>query len=92
MFKPTITLSLLLAAIRANPLVLEKRDSPPIGFSRIRSTLGDKILSFRLALAQNDVAGLHDTVYDVSTPGSPRYGQYLTKEEVPFMISSVSCH
>ncbi|KAJ7750792.1 family S53 protease [Mycena metata] len=42
----------------------------------------DQILNLRLALAQKDISGLQDTVYGVSTPGSSRYGQYLSKEEL----------
>jgi tripeptidyl-peptidase-1 len=79
LLKSLTNLILVLAAVRAEYQVLEKRDN---GFSRIGSSPADKILSLRLALAQNDISGLHDTVYDVSTPGNSRYGQYLSQEEV----------
>jgi tripeptidyl-peptidase-1 len=82
LLKSLTNLILVLAAVRAEYQVLEKRDNPPDGFSRIGSSPADKILSLRLALAQNDISGLHDTVYDVSTPGNSRYGQYLSQEEV----------
>ncbi|KAJ6632605.1 family S53 protease [Mycena sp. CBHHK59/15] len=82
MAKSLTILPLLLAAVRANFLVLETRDSPPNGFSRTGPTPLGQTLNLRFALAQRDIAGLQDTVYEISTPGSPRYGQYLTKEEV----------
>jgi hypothetical protein len=63
-------------------LVLERRDSPPPGFSLIGPAPDDQILGLRLALTQGNIFGLQDTVYEISTPGNPRYGQYLTQDEV----------
>ncbi|KAJ7176986.1 subtilisin-like protein [Mycena filopes] len=63
------------------------RDVPPIGFSRLGPSASAQILSLRIALAQKDIPGLHDSVYEVSTPGSSRYGQYLSKEEVEAFVS-----
>lgn len=82
MLKTITLLIFVLAAAQAELLVVEKRDKPPDGFSRIGPSPADKVLTLRLALAHNDITGLHDTVYDVSTPGNPRYGQYLSKEMV----------
>ncbi|KAF8894976.1 family S53 protease [Mucidula mucida] len=42
---------------------------------------GDTI-TLRIALAQNDMTGLEEALYSVSTPGSSAYGQYLSKAEV----------
>ncbi|KAJ7875520.1 family S53 protease [Mycena olivaceomarginata] len=81
MQKPIVFLFLLLASVHANSLVLEKRDGPP-GFLRVGPAPLDQTLNLRLALAQNNIAGLQDTVYEISTPGNPRYGQYLTQDEV----------
>ncbi|KAJ7817802.1 peptidase S8/S53 domain-containing protein [Mycena leptocephala] len=75
LLKSLTNLILVLAAVRAEYQVLEKRDNPPDGFSRIGSSPADKILSLRLALAQNDISGLHDTVYD-----------YLSQEEVESFV------
>lgn len=82
MQKPIAFLFLLLAGVHANSLVLEKRDGPPPGFSCVGQTPLDQTLNLRLALMQNNIAGLQDTVYDISTPGNARYGQYLTQDEV----------
>jgi tripeptidyl-peptidase-1 len=75
-------LSGILAAVHAEFSVLEKRENPPDGFSLIGATPLDKFLNLRLSLTQNDISGLHDAIHQVSTPGSPRYGQYLSKGEV----------
>ncbi|EED85603.1 predicted protein, partial [Postia placenta Mad-698-R] len=39
-------------------------------------------LSLRVALVQNNIAGLIDALYDVSSPSSPNYGKWLSKTEV----------
>ena len=62
--------------------VLEQRSDIPIGFTKGSSAPATKILNLRIALKQNDMAGLEKALYDVSTPGSKLYGQHLTKEEV----------
>ncbi|KAJ6617313.1 Pro-kumamolisin, activation domain-containing protein [Mycena sp. CBHHK59/15] len=82
MVEAIVILSLFLGAVCGNFVVLERRDNPPDGFSRIGPTPLDQTLTLRLALNQRDIPGLEDTIYEVSTPGSSRYGQYLTKEEV----------
>jgi tripeptidyl-peptidase-1 len=79
---PTFLVVLLATTVHAGFSVVETRNFPPQGFSRIGPTSPDKILSFRVALAQANIAGLQDTLYELSTPGNSRYGQYLTKEEV----------
>ncbi|KAF7342124.1 Serine protease S53 [Mycena venus] len=87
MLKSLVLLGVAFTAAHAHFSVLEKRDGPPDGFSRVGPSPANKILNLRLALAQNDISGLHDTVYDVSTPGNPRYGQYLSKEEVEKFVA-----
>ncbi|KAJ6527418.1 family S53 protease [Mycena capillaripes] len=82
MQKPIAFLFLLLAGVHANFVVLEKRGGPPSGFLRVGPTPLEHTLHLRLALTQNNIAGLQDTVYDISTPGNVRYGQYLTQDEV----------
>lgn len=62
--------------------VLEQRSDIPIGFAKGSPAPATKVVNLRLALKQNDMAGLEKALYDVSTPGSELYGQHLTKEEV----------
>jgi hypothetical protein len=70
------------AGVRSKFVVLGRRDNTPPGFSLIGSPPADEVLTLRLALAQSNIQGLQDAVYDISTPGGPRYGQYLTQAEV----------
>lgn len=82
MLKALTILSVIIASVQASFSVLEKCNNPPDGYSRLGFTPSDKFLNFRLALVQNDILGLHEAVYNVSTPGNAHYGQYLSKEEV----------
>ncbi|KAJ7687497.1 Pro-kumamolisin, activation domain-containing protein [Mycena rosella] len=81
MLKPIAVIFLLHSAVRCQFLILEKRGDPPAGFSRIGPTPVDQVLNLRLALTQGNITGLQDTIYEISTPGNPRYGQYLTQDE-----------
>ncbi|KAJ7768853.1 hypothetical protein B0H16DRAFT_1780881 [Mycena metata] len=85
-----LSLLLLVGTTRGEFTVLERRDSPPSGFSRVGPSPPDTVLNLRLALTQNNISGLHDTVYEVSTPGNSRYGQYLSKEEVMFALGTLA--
>ncbi|KAJ7023906.1 family S53 protease [Mycena alexandri] len=80
-------LLLLVGAARGGFTVLERRDSPPSGFSRVGPSPPDTVLSLRLALTPNNLSGLQERVYDVSTPGNSRYGQYLSKEEAESFVA-----
>jgi hypothetical protein len=84
MLKYLVLLSPLLVGARGDFVLVERRDSPPPGFSRIGSAPANDVLNMRLALAQGNIEGLHDTVYEISTPGSSRYGQYLTAAEARY--------
>ncbi|KAJ7018607.1 family S53 protease-like protein [Mycena alexandri] len=78
---------LLFAAIACAEFAVLERDNPPNGFSRIGPSPPETILDLRLALTQNNISGLQDTVYDVSTPGNARYGKHLSKEEVEAFVT-----
>ena len=62
--------------------VHESRPSAPPGFVLSGAAPSDTVLNLRLALVRNDEEGLIQSLYDVSTPSSPSYGQHLSKEEV----------
>lgn len=69
--------------VERRSLVLhERRDTIPNGFILSEPAPNETKLDLRIALVQNDPAGLEKTVYEVSTPGSPNYGKHLTKEQV----------
>ncbi|THH09096.1 hypothetical protein EW145_g2249 [Phellinidium pouzarii] len=76
-----------IAAVSANPvfrdMVLhEQREKAPNGFVKVGAAPAELMLSLRLALVNDDMDGLEEVLYAVSTPNNARYGQHLTKEEV----------
>lgn len=82
-----LTLSLLYALVYGKPTrrdfqLHETRSGAPAGYRLSGTASPNTILNLRLALVRNDDAGLIDTLYDVSTPSSPLYGNHLTKEDV----------
>ncbi|KAJ6560627.1 family S53 protease [Mycena vulgaris] len=87
MLKAVTFLPFLVVATSCKFLVLERRDSPPAGFLHVGATPQDQILSLRFSLTQQDILGLQDTVYEISTPGNARYGQYLTQNEVDQFVA-----
>ena len=62
--------------------VHESRESAPSGFTLTGPADPDTVLNLKLALTQSDPDGLIDALYNVSTPSSAKYGQYLTAQEV----------
>ncbi|KAF9819138.1 hypothetical protein IEO21_02309 [Rhodonia placenta] len=70
-----------------NRKVLAKRDTPPAGYTLTRPASPDTLLKLRIALVQSNAAGLEEALYDVSTPTSPNYGRFLTKEEAASYVA-----
>ena len=67
---------------RSDFVLHESRESAPAGFVNIGSADPDTPLPLRIALVEGNIQGLRDTLMSVSTPGSDKYRQYLSKEEV----------
>lgn len=73
----------VLSALPFGPLVVhDVRLVIPTGFAAIGLADPDQILNLRIALTQNNISGLETILYEVSTPGSPSYSKYLSKDEV----------
>ncbi|OSX61672.1 hypothetical protein POSPLADRAFT_1143941 [Postia placenta MAD-698-R-SB12] len=73
--------------LRRGMRVHEALKSVPSGYVLNGPAPPDTVLTFKLALVQNDPNGLVDALYDVSAPDGPKYGQYLSKEEVVSFVS-----
>ncbi|KAF7295207.1 Family S53 protease-like protein [Mycena indigotica] len=67
---------------RAALIVHEHRAKPAKGFTSVGPAPSNEELTLRIALKPNNIAGLESELYAVSTPGSSRYGQHLTPEQV----------
>ncbi|KAF8516709.1 family S53 protease-like protein [Hysterangium stoloniferum] len=65
----------------------ERREAVPNGFIHNDPASPSTLLSLRMALVSNNLPGLEEALYAVSTPGSALYGQHLTKEEVEAFVA-----
>jgi tripeptidyl-peptidase-1 len=75
----------------AGPLVVhESRSAPPPGFVRQGVAPENTMLTLRLALASNDVAGLEEKLMSLATPGSSAFRQWLSMDEVHQFLSSLT--
>ena len=72
---PVLSLPTALAAVH------EKLAAAPNGWSPVVSTKALGSRTFTVAL-KDDLQGLEEKLLDVSTPGSPNYGKFLSKSEV----------
>ena len=70
----------------------ESRGAPPSGYTVTGPAAPETVLTLRLALVQNDLTNVIDALYNVSTPSSPYYGAYLTKDEVFWHIVEHVAH
>jgi subtilase family serine protease len=83
---PLILAALGVAAVAASPSqaqLLAKKDYPgwADATTRVGSAADTQRVSIALYLGFRNESALKDLVADVSTPGSARYGQYLTPEQ-----------
>ncbi|KAJ6528914.1 subtilisin-like protein, partial [Mycena capillaripes] len=63
-------------------VVQHSRLSAPAGFVSQGAAPATEPLNIRLALASNNLAGLQQKLVSVSTPGSSKFRQWLSKDEV----------
>ncbi|KAF5391735.1 hypothetical protein D9757_001780 [Collybiopsis confluens] len=68
-------------AIPATHIVHEKRDAPST-FIRLSSAPTEQMLNMRIALTMGNQAGLEAALEQASSPTSPTFREWLTKEQV----------
>ncbi|KAF7336180.1 Family S53 protease-like protein [Mycena venus] len=82
-----LTVLSIVAWASAGPMVVhESRSAPPPGFVRQGVAPDNTMLTLRLALASNDVAGLEDKLMSLATPGSSEFRQWLSMDEVKSFV------
>ncbi|KAI0294261.1 family S53 protease [Multifurca ochricompacta] len=62
-------------------------DLVPSGFVSKGPAPTSQVLKLRLALVQNNIKGLEEALMAVSSPDSPKYRQFLTKEETEAFVA-----
>ncbi|KAE9386239.1 hypothetical protein BT96DRAFT_1086733 [Gymnopus androsaceus JB14] len=81
-----LTLLSIIAMASAGMVVHESRTSAPAGFVSQGVAPANDMLTLRVALTSNNVAGLEDKLMSLSTPGSPGFRQWLSMEEVKSFV------
>lgn len=77
-----LTASIVTAVCAAPSIVHEKRDTVPSGFTLLGSAPAEQTLNMRINLAMGNQAGLESALEEASTPTSPTFREWLTKEQV----------
>jgi len=71
-------------------VVHDSRDEVPAGFTNVGPAPAEKVINLRFAMVSNNMAGLEERLYAVSTPDSAEYGNHLTKEQVEEFVKPSS--
>ncbi|KAJ7339104.1 family S53 protease, partial [Mycena albidolilacea] len=81
-FASLLLLATAKAMVPRTMIVHESRAAPAEGFVQSAAAPTKQEITLRIALKQNNIAGLETELYKVSDPASEFYGQHLTLEEV----------
>ncbi|KAJ7358373.1 family S53 protease-like protein [Mycena albidolilacea] len=80
---PKLMVVLSVGALSAGRMVLhESRAAAPVGFVSQGVAPAQDMLTLRVGLAPNNIAGLEEKLMSVSTPGSSDFRQWLSMDEV----------
>ncbi|KAE9402994.1 family S53 protease-like protein [Gymnopus androsaceus JB14] len=85
-----LTLLSIIAMASAAMVVHESRTSVPAGFVSQGAAPANDMLTLRVALTSNNVAGLEEQLMSLSTPGSSEFRQWLSMEEVKAFVQPSS--
>ncbi|KAJ7159981.1 family S53 protease-like protein [Mycena crocata] len=77
-----LSLLALVAACAGRMVVHESRHAAPAGFVRHGVAPPSEMISLRVGLAANNVAGLREKLMSIATPGSSDFRQWLSMGEV----------
>ncbi|KAF7352412.1 Tripeptidyl-peptidase sed3 [Mycena venus] len=77
------------AALSPRNLTLQVKESvtTPHGWTRLGRASSDSKIRLRIAIFQQDFAGLEKSLYDISDPDHHRYGAHFSKEEVAKFVA-----
>ena len=74
------------SSLSSNLRVRSALKAVPSGFAFKESAADETVINLRFAIASKDIPGLHQTLYDISTPGNTNYGNWLTQDQVSVML------
>lgn len=77
----------LIHFVVTSPIKLKETIIPPRGWSKDGTPPADHKIALRIGLPQANFNVLKTHLYEVSDPYHPRYGAYLSKEEVDALVA-----
>lgn len=83
---PFLHLTTLICAAAARSTVLESLPHTPEGWQAVGVPETVRPLHFRVAMTQPDEALFEQTLFDISTPSHPRYGQHMKREQLKELL------
>ncbi|KAJ7266463.1 family S53 protease-like protein [Mycena haematopus] len=75
-------LSVVVATSAASMVLHEQRTAAPGGFVRVGAAPASEMITLRVALTSNNVAGLEEQLRSIATPGSSNFRQWLSMDDV----------
>ncbi|KAJ7457795.1 family S53 protease-like protein [Mycena latifolia] len=85
-FRNLLAVLSIVAVAYGGMVVHESRIAVPSGFVRQGPASADEMITLRVALTSNNVAGLEEKLMSISTPGSSEFRQWLSMEEVKAFV------
>ncbi|TAQ87393.1 hypothetical protein B7494_g4288 [Chlorociboria aeruginascens] len=87
--------ALLVAIVAGSPVqtssyAVKETHLIPRGWEKIGEAPGEHIVALQIGLKQGNFEELERSLYEVSDPTHPRYGQHLNETEVNFLIQPTS--
>ncbi|KAJ7057595.1 subtilisin-like protein [Mycena amicta] len=81
-FLTLVSLAGAASAGSATHLLHEKREAAPQGFTSLGPAAPNAEITLRFGLAPNNIAGLQEKLFSISTPGSADFRQWLSADDV----------
>ncbi|KAF7335498.1 Family S53 protease-like protein [Mycena venus] len=76
----------LISAVSGGLVLHQSRSAAPARFISLGEAPATDLLTLRFGLTPNNVNGLHEKLVAISTPGSPDFRQWLSKDEVKSFV------
>jgi tripeptidyl-peptidase-1 len=80
-------ISILGRSIAINDNVFDELPSIPEGWTYVRHANADQLIHLRVALKQPNYSLFEQTLFEVSTPGDPKYGKHLKRNELKSILA-----
>ncbi|KAJ5153294.1 polynucleotide 3'-phosphatase [Penicillium canariense] len=81
-----VWLNLLLLTLGFCYEIVEQLENVPDGWSKRNKPPSSTLMQFRLELGVPNIISLEKEVMDLSTPGHPKYGQHMKREQVEDLL------